>query len=142
MVLSLAIVTVGAARADTAKLTIASDGCSTDDVRRQVIAQVGNDPFDDGARKRIIVDIRGTTATVGLAGAERSLGQRTLTAKSCTELMASVAVVLAMTISHVAEPSSSLEQQPLAAGLFVAGAADLGGATTLTTGVQLWRGHW
>lgn len=105
------------------------------------MAHVGHDPFDDRARRRIVVDIRGTTARVGLAGAERSLGQRTITAESCTELVASIAVVLAMTVTHTDEPSPSREEAPLSAGMFVAGAAGLGDATTLTTGLELWRGH-
>jgi hypothetical protein len=141
LALSFAILAGGAARADTAKLTIASDGCSPDDVRRHVIGQVGHDPFDDRARKRITVEIRGTTASVGLADEKRSLGERTLTAESCTELVASIAVVLAMTVSQTDEPPSSIEEPRLRAGMFASGAADLGGATTVTTGLELWRGR-
>ena len=130
-----------AARAQTAKLTIASDGCSPDEVRGLLVAQVGHDPISDSARNQISVEIRGTTATVAVTDGRSSLGERTITASNCADLVASVAVVLAMTVSHAEEPPLLLEEPRLAAGAFVTGAADLGGATTVTTGLELWRGR-
>jgi hypothetical protein len=137
LALVLALMSVRGASAGITGLQITTDGCSVADVRAQAVAQIGHDPFDDRARKRITVAIRGTTATLAI-----DAGQRVIAAANCAELAASIAVVLAMTLSQADEPSPApIEHDPIGVGFFVTGAADLGGATHVTTGVELSRGR-